>query len=119
MLDAKCVEVGRESALTLQNIMVTGMLELMSEETRVTLLSFSIRKKLTFLMLLYERMIPELRSFCLAESHDFSIFQKAHNEFWRYLAEGESPISWAQLTQDILDATPSTVDFGTLEGSFA
>src|SRR5260370_20835251 len=95
------------------------MLKLMSEETHAHLLAFPTRKKLAFLMLLYERMIPELRSFCLSEGRDFSIFQNAHDEFWRYLADGESPISWAQLTQDILDATPSTVDFGTLEGSFA
>ena len=26
---------------------------------------------------------------------------------------------WGQLTQDNLDATPSSEDFGTLEGSFA
>jgi len=35
------------------------------------------------------------------------------------LANGDSPIPWAQLTEDILDATPDTEDFGTLEGSFA
>ncbi len=95
------------------------MLKLMSEETHAHLLAFPTRKKLAFLMLLYERMIPELRSFCLSEGRDFSIFQNAHDEFWRYLADGESPISWAQLTQDILDATPSSVDFGALECSFA
>ena len=95
------------------------MLKLMSEETSARLMSFSTRKKLAFLVLLFDRMIPELHSFCRAESRDFSIFQKAHDEFWRYLADGESPISWPQLCEDILDATPSPEDFGTLEGSFA
>src|SRR5215467_5768609 len=95
------------------------MLELMSEESRTHLLAFPTKKKLAFLVLLYERMIPELRSFCLAESRDFSIFQKAHDEFWGSLADGESQISWAQLVEDILDATPNSEDFGTLEGSFA
>jgi uncharacterized protein len=95
------------------------MLELMSEETRAHLLAFPTKKKLAFLVLLYERMIPELRSFCLAESRDFSIFQEAREDFWRSLADANSLTSWAQLTQDILDATPSTEDFGGLEVSFA
>jgi len=95
------------------------MLELMSEGTRAHLLAFLSKKKVAFLVLLYERMIPELRSFCLAESRDFSIFQRAREDFWRFLADDNSSISWPQLTQDILDAIPSSEDFGTLEGSFA
>jgi Protein of unknown function (DUF416) len=95
------------------------MLKIMSEEAVAHLLSFSSRKKLAFLVLLYERMIPELRSFCLAESRDFSIFQEAREDFWKSLADANSLTSWAQLTQDILDATPSTEDFGGLEVSFA
>jgi uncharacterized protein YjaG (DUF416 family) len=91
----------------------------MSEGTRALLLAFPSKKKLAFLVLLYERMIHELRSFCLAESRDFSIFQKAREDFWRSLADGNWSTSWTQLTQDILDATPSSEDFGTLEGSFA
>src|SRR5262249_15755245 len=94
------------------------MLELMSEGTRAHLLAFLSKKKVAFLVLLYERMIPELRSFCLAESRDFSIFQRTREDFWRFLADDNSSISWPQLTQDILDATPSSEDFGTLEGSF-
>lgn len=95
------------------------MLELMSEETRAHLLAFPTKKKLAFLVLLYERMIPELRSFCIAERRDFSIFQEAHNEFWKSFADGKSSISWPQLRRDIIDATPNTEDFGTLEGSYA
>ena len=93
--------------------------ERMSEGTRALLLAFPIKKKLAFLVLLYERMIPELRSFCLAESRDFLIFQTAREDFWRSLADGNSSTSWAHLTQDILDATPDTEDFGGLEVSFA
>ena len=93
--------------------------KLLSEEMSARLLSFSRPKKLTFLLLLYERMIPELRSFCRAQSRDFSIFQRDREEFWRFLADGHSSRSWPQLTEDILGATPDSDEFGTLEGSFA
>ena len=93
--------------------------ERMFEGTRALLLAFPSKKKLAFLVLLYERMIPELRSFCLAESRDFSIFQRAREDFWASLADGNWSTSWAQLTQDILDATPDSEDYGELEGSFA
>ena len=95
------------------------MLKLMSEETTAHVLSFSAGKKVAFLVLLYERMIPELRSFCLAESRDFSLFQKAREEFWQWLGSGDSSISWKQFREDILDATPDSEDFGTLVASFA
>jgi uncharacterized protein YjaG (DUF416 family) len=95
------------------------MLKLVSEENIAHLLSFSTRKTLAFLVLLYERMIPELRSFCLSESLDFSLFQKASEEFWQSLAGGDSSISWGQFKEDILNATPDSEDFGTLAASFA
>jgi len=85
------------------------MLDLMSEETHARLLAFPIKKKLAFLVLLYERMILELRSFCLAENRDFSTFQKAGEDFWRALADGNSLTSWAQLRDDIVDATPRSL----------
>jgi uncharacterized protein YjaG (DUF416 family) len=95
------------------------MLKLMSEEATAHLLSFSAGKKIAFLVLLYERMIPELRSFCLAEGRDFSIFQKARKEFWQWLMGGDSSISWGQFREDILSATPDSEDFDTLAASFA
>ena len=69
---------------------------LMSEEATTHLMSFSAGKKIAFLVLLYERMIPELRSFCLTEGRDFSVFQKARKEFWQWLMGGDSSISWGQ-----------------------
>jgi uncharacterized protein YjaG (DUF416 family) len=95
------------------------MLELMSKETTAHLLSFSAGKKVAFLMLLYERMVPELHSFCLAEGRDFSHFQKACEEYWRSLTDSSRSISWAQLREDILSATPNSEDFGSQEVSFA
>jgi uncharacterized protein YjaG (DUF416 family) len=95
------------------------MSKLMSEENIARLLSLSAKKKLAFAVLLYERMIPELRSFCIDESFDFSHFQTAREEFWRSLMDGESSVSWAQLREGILNATPDSEDFGSLAASFA
>ncbi len=94
-------------------------MKLMPKETTTNLLSFSAGKKVAFLVLLYERMIPELRSFCLAESRDFSIFQRAREEYWQSLMDSSRSISWTQLREDILDATPDSEDFGSQEASFA
>jgi uncharacterized protein YjaG (DUF416 family) len=95
------------------------MMKLIANEVATKLLSFSAGKKVAFLILLYERMMPELRSFCLAEDRDFFIFEKARQEYWRSLLDGAHPMSWAQLREDILHATPDTEDFGSLEVSFA
>jgi uncharacterized protein YjaG (DUF416 family) len=95
------------------------MLKLMSEETMAKLLSFSTRKKVAFAMLLYERMIPELHSFSVAERRDFSCFERAREEFWRSLMDDKSSINWTKLREDILDATPDSEDYGSLEASFA
>jgi uncharacterized protein YjaG (DUF416 family) len=76
-------------------------------------------KKLVFLILLYERMIPELRDFCFSEGRDFSIFQKAREQFWQTVRGSESTSHWKELREDILDAAPNTEDYGTLAGSFA
>ena len=95
------------------------MLKLMSEEATTHLLSFSAGKKIAFLVLLYERMIPELRSFCLTERRDFSVFQNARKEFWQWFMGDDSLISWGQFREDILSATPNSEDFGTLVALFA
>jgi uncharacterized protein YjaG (DUF416 family) len=58
------------------------MPELISDETHRRLPSFSFERRLAFLLLLYERMLPERRSFCLAEDFDFLVFQKAREEYW-------------------------------------
>jgi uncharacterized protein YjaG (DUF416 family) len=95
------------------------MLKLMSKETSVRLMSLPLGKKIAFLVFLYERMIPTLRSFCLAEGRDFSIFQKACEEFWLSLRGDTRPIHWMQLRDEILNATPDSEDFSSLEASFA
>ena len=53
------------------------MLELLSAKRKSLLLSFSTMKKLVFLILLYERMLPELRSYFLASGRDFIVIQTA------------------------------------------
>ena len=94
-------------------------MKLMSNKTTAKLLSFSTGKKAAFLVLLYEKMIPELRSFCVTESRDFSIFQEAREEYWRSLMDSSPSISWTKLREDILNATPDSEDFGSQEASFA
>ena len=83
------------------------------------LMSFPAGKKIAFLMFLYERMISALSSFCFAEGLDFSVFQKARDEFWRSLMSGVTPIEWTRLRDDILKATPDSEDYGSEEASFA
>jgi uncharacterized protein YjaG (DUF416 family) len=95
------------------------MMKLMSKDTTANLLSFSGGKKVAFLVLLYERMIPELRSFCLAENRDYSVFRKAREEYWWSLMDSSRFISWTQHREDILNATPDSEDFGSQEASFA
>ena len=95
------------------------MLGLMSDETSARLLSFSAGKKTLFMLLVYERMIPELHSFCLAERRNYSIFQKAQDAFWQWLTGVDQSTSWERLSEDILNETPDTEDFGTLAGSLA
>jgi uncharacterized protein YjaG (DUF416 family) len=91
----------------------------MSDRNRAPFVSLSRMKKLVFLIFLYERMIPELRDFCFSEGRDFSIFQKAREEFWQAVRGSDSTGHWKALREDILDATPDTEDYGTLAGSFA
>lgn len=92
---------------------------LMSEAFLAHLLSLSAGKRAVFLVLLFERMLPELRAFSLAEKLDFSIYQKARQEFWGWLKGDHSAISWLLLREDILDAIPDSEDVGSLEASFA
>src|ERR1700753_3477452 len=95
------------------------MMKLMSKETAANLMSFLAGKKVAFLVLLFERMIPDLRAFCLAEGRDFSIFQKSRDECWRSLMDSSRPISWGWLQEDILGAIPDSEDFGSQQASFA
>ncbi len=95
------------------------MLELISKATAARLMSFPLGKKVAFLLLIYERMVPALRSFCLIENREFSTYQKARDEFWRSLRGGAQGVSWARVREDIFDATPDTEDYGSLEASFA
>jgi len=95
------------------------MLELISKEAALRLISFPAGKKLAFLLLLYERMVPALYSFRHAEGLDVSVFQEARERFWRAPIEGAPRDSWEKLREDILNATPDSEDFGSLEASFA
>jgi hypothetical protein len=94
------------------------MLKLISKETALRLMSFPVGKKVAFLLLLYERMRPATY-FYLAEGLAFSVFQEAREKFWGSLVQGAPPISWAQLRDDILDATPDTEDSGSKEAGYA
>jgi uncharacterized protein YjaG (DUF416 family) len=90
----------------------------MSEETLARLQSLTTKKKLAFAVLLYERMIPELRSFTAAKCLDFSCFQRARDEFWLSLKDNASAVSWAELREDILNASPDSESFSCLAASF-
>jgi len=91
----------------------------MSDETLRRLLSLSVEKKLAFLALLYERMVPELRSFCIAEGRDYSVFQTFQQQLWHRLGNRRSSASWRELRDRMLQATPDSEDFGSPVASSA
>jgi uncharacterized protein YjaG (DUF416 family) len=95
------------------------MLELLSAKRKSLLLSFSTMKKLAFLILLYERMLPELRSYFLASGRDFVMIQAANGRFWQLLAGDETFASWNELREKILDSLPDSEDDGSLAAQFA
>lgn len=95
------------------------MVRLISEETLRRLLLLSTERKLAFLALLYERMIPELRSFCVTEGRDYSAFQRFHEQLWCHLTCHKSPVPWLELRNGMLNATPDSEDFGTPVASSA
>src|SRR5947207_13637460 len=94
------------------------MLKLISEETIARLLSLSANKKVAFMLLLYERIAPELRAFASTEKFDLFCVQRAREEFWRSLT-GDSFVSWSQLRADILGAPPERQVSGSRTTSLA
>ena len=95
------------------------MPELLSEQKKSLLLSFSKTKKLAFLMLLLDRMLPELRSYFLATGRDFSVIQRARERFWRLLSGDETLVCWNELRETILDLLPDSEDDGSEAAQFA
>jgi hypothetical protein len=95
------------------------MLELQSAERKSLLLSFSRIKKLAFLILLYERMLPGLRSYFLASGRDFIVIQEADKQFWQLLSGDEKFVSWSELKENILDRLPDLDDDSSLPAPFA
>ena len=95
------------------------MLELLNAERQSLLLSFSTMKKLAFLILLFDRMLPELRSYFLASGRDFSVIQQARERFWRLLSGDETFASWSELRETILDLLPDSEDDGSSAAQFA
>jgi hypothetical protein len=94
------------------------MLLLLSEKQLTCLLSLPSKKKAAFLVLLYQRMVPELRSFVLAQHRDFSCFQEAGERFWSELV-GDSVYPWLDLRERLLSALPDSEQFGSHHAYFA
>jgi len=95
------------------------MPELLPEQKQSVLLSLSRMKKIAFLVLLFERMRPELRSYFLATGRDLSVIQRAQDTFWRLLCGDEAFVSWSELTEEILDLLPDSEDDGSEAASFS
>jgi hypothetical protein len=64
-------------------------------------------------------MVPSLHSFCLTERLEFGAFQRAREKFWRFLSDDASSVPWVEVREDVLNATPDSEDFSSLEASFA
>jgi uncharacterized protein YjaG (DUF416 family) len=95
------------------------MLELLTNERKSLLLSFSRIKKLAFLVLLYERMVPELRSYLRSSGQDFTLIEAARKKFWQLLSDDGTSVSWDELREKLLDLLPDSEDDGSLAAQFA
>jgi uncharacterized protein YjaG (DUF416 family) len=95
------------------------MLELLTNEQKSLLLSFPRIKKLAFLILVCERMLPELRSYLHSSGRDFVLIEAARKKFWQLLSGDETSVSWDELTEKLLDLLPDSEDDGSLAAQFA
>jgi uncharacterized protein len=95
------------------------MLRRISKEAALSLMAFPVGKKVAFLLLLYERMMPALISFRRAEGLELSVFLEARMKFWHSLIQGAPTVSWARLRERILNAIPDTEEFGSQAAVFA
>jgi hypothetical protein len=95
------------------------MPKLLPEQKMLLLLSLSKLKKIAFLILLFERMEPELRSYFIATGRDVSVIQQARESFWRLLSGDEAFVSWNELRETILDLLPDSEDDGSEAAQFA
>jgi uncharacterized protein YjaG (DUF416 family) len=91
----------------------------LSTSSTTRLLALSSKKKLAFLLLVLERMIPQLRAFCDEEGRSFSVFEEARQQLWRAMGVDVTDTDWIQLRKRILDAAPDSEDFGTRRAGFA
>jgi hypothetical protein len=97
------------------------MLRLISEESKTLLLSLSRSKKIAFLILLSERMEPELKSYFLTRDRNFIPFQMANERFWLILSRDQEIHSsdWEKLQETLLDMLPDSEDDGSLAAQLA
>jgi hypothetical protein len=93
--------------------------KLLSQQDKSLLLSLSKTKKLAFLVLLFDRMLPELRSYFIATGRDLSVIQQARARFWRLLSGDEEFVSWNEMRETILDLLPDSEDDGSEAAQFA
>jgi uncharacterized protein YjaG (DUF416 family) len=94
------------------------MLTLLPAKQMTRLLSLASGKKAAFMLLLYQRMVPELRSFAAAHGRDFSCFQEASERFWSSMIE-ISVHPWLDLRERLLNELPDSEQFGSHEAYFA
>jgi hypothetical protein len=95
------------------------MLMLINEESKAHLLALSRLKRLAFLILLSNRMKPELRSYFLIRGCDFIPFQIADDRFWLFLSGDQEFHSWDELQHTLLDTLPDSEDDGSLASQLA
>jgi hypothetical protein len=94
------------------------MFTLLPAKQMTCLLSLVSGKKAAFMLLLYQRMVPELRSFASAHRRDFSCFQEASERFWSSMID-DSVQSWLDLRERLLNELPDSEQFGSHEAYFA
>jgi uncharacterized protein YjaG (DUF416 family) len=67
-------------------------------------------KKLAFMLVLCERLIPAMDQFARETGHDGAIFRECLDKAWCHLAGNGGAFNWSKLSQQCLRRVPDTED---------
>jgi uncharacterized protein YjaG (DUF416 family) len=87
------------------------MLEFDKASLSYRLSSLSARKRLAFMLLLCERMMPGFQKFGADTGFDLSIHHECLEKGWAYLGGNPNPESYEELAERCLESTPDTEDY--------
>lgn len=87
------------------------VLEFDSNKLKLRLGALSDFGRVAFMLLLCERMMPQLHGFAKSTGFDLSLYSKCLEQGWAYLGEKASSIGYERLAQACFDSAPDTEQF--------